>query len=75
MGQLTLACAGVMFVEVLSRDQLQNGIAQVFETFVVAGRQMRAFVCERTMRDRLEQQAGVAEMDSDLFLELPQRLG
>jgi hypothetical protein len=64
-----------MFVEVLSRDQLQNGIAQVFETFVVAGRQVRALVCERTMCDCFQQQAGVAEVNSDLFLELPQRLG
>jgi hypothetical protein len=40
-----------MFVEVLGRDQLQNRVAEVFETLVVAGRQVRALVCERTMGD------------------------
>jgi hypothetical protein len=64
-----------MLVQILSRDQLQNGIAQVFETFVVAGRQMRALVGKRAMCDCFQQQAGVAEVDADLFLEQPQRLG
>ena len=75
MGQLALAGARVMFVEVLSGDQLQNGVTQVFETFVVARRQMRALVCERAVCDRFQQQTWVAEMDADLFLELSQRLG
>jgi hypothetical protein len=35
-----------MLVEILGRDQLENGIAQVFEAFVVPGRQVRALVCE-----------------------------
>jgi hypothetical protein len=64
-----------MLVEVLGRDELKDSVAQVLETLVVAWRQMRALVCERAVRDRFEQQAGVAEVDSDLFLELPQRLG
>jgi hypothetical protein len=75
LGQLAFAGAGVMLVEILSRDQLQNGITEVFKTLVVARRQVGALVCERTVCDCFQQQAGVAEMDSDLFLELPQRLG
>jgi len=44
----------MMLVEVLGCDQLQDRIAEVLETFVVAGRLMRALVGERAMRDRLE---------------------
>ncbi len=64
-----------MLVQVLGRDELQDGVAQVLEALVVAGREVRALVCERAVRDRFEQQAGVAEMDADLLLELLKRLG
>jgi hypothetical protein len=64
-----------MFVKIFSRDQLQHCIAEVFEALVVARRQMRALVGERAVCDGFQQKAGVAEMDSDLFLELTQRLG
>jgi len=64
-----------MLVEVFRGDELKDGVAQVFESLVVAGREVWAFVGERAVRDRLKQQAWVAEMDSDLLLELLQRLG
>ena len=64
-----------MLVEVLGRDQLQDRVAQVLESFVVARREVRALVGEGAVSDRFEKQAGVAEMDSDLLLKLLQRLG
>ena len=54
MGQLALAGARVMLIEILGRDQLQDGIAEVLEPFVVTRRLMRALVRERAMGDRLE---------------------
>jgi hypothetical protein len=44
----------MVLVQVLGGDQLQDRVAEVLETFVVAGRLMRALVGERAMRDRLE---------------------
>jgi hypothetical protein len=43
-----------MLVQILGGDQLQNGVAEVLETFVVARRLMRALVGEGAVGDRLE---------------------
>jgi hypothetical protein len=43
-----------MLVQVLGGDQLQDSVAEVFESLVVARRLMRIFVRERAVRDRLE---------------------
>ena len=52
--QLPFRCAGVVLVQVLGGDQLEHGIAEIFEAFVVARRLMRAFVGEGAVGDRLE---------------------
>jgi len=44
----------MMLVQVFGRDQLQNGVAEILEAFVVTRRLMRTFVRERAMGDRLE---------------------
>jgi len=43
-----------MFVQVLGGDQLQDRVAEIFESLVVARRLMRVLVRERAVRDRLE---------------------
>jgi hypothetical protein len=43
-----------MLVQILGGDQLQDRIAEVLETLVVARRLMRAFVGEGAVGDRLE---------------------
>jgi len=43
-----------MLVQVLGGDQLQDRVAQIFESLVVARRLMRTLVRERAVRDRLE---------------------
>src|SRR2546422_10628274 len=72
--ELALGRAGVMLVEVLGRDQLQDSVAEVLEALVVARRNRRRFIGERAVGDRFEQQPGVAKVDSDLLLEKLQRL-
>jgi len=57
-----------MLVEVLGRDQLQDGVAEVFETLVVARRNCRVFIGERAVRDGLQQEARVAKVNPDLLL-------
>jgi hypothetical protein len=59
----------VVLVQVFGSDELQDRITKVFEALVVARRQVRALIGERAVGDRLEQEARVAEMDSDLLLE------
>jgi len=44
----------VVLVQVLGGDQLQDGVAEILEPFVVTWRLMRALVRERAMGDRLE---------------------
>jgi hypothetical protein len=63
-----------MLVEVLGRDQLENGVAEVLEPLVVARRYRRALIGERAVRDGFEQEPGVAKVNPDLLLELLQRL-
>jgi len=58
----------VVLVEIFGGDELEDRVAQVFEAFVVAWRQVRALIGEGAVRDSLEQEAGVAEVDSDLLL-------
>jgi hypothetical protein len=43
-----------MLVQVLGRDQLEDGVAEILQAFVVPRRLMRALVRERAMGDRLE---------------------
>jgi hypothetical protein len=43
-----------MLVQILRGDQLQDRVAEVLETFVVARRLVRAFVGEGAVGDRLE---------------------
>src|SRR3989442_3435507 len=52
--QLPLGRAGVMLVQVLGGDQLQDRIPEVFETLVVPRRLLRVLVGERAMSYRLE---------------------
>src|SRR5712692_1167183 len=52
--QLALGRARVVLVQVLGGDQLQDGVAEILEPFVVTRRLMRALVRERAMGDRLE---------------------
>jgi hypothetical protein len=58
----------MMLVQVLGSDQLQDCVAEVLKAFVVARRQVRALIGERAVRYRLEQEAWVAEVDSDFLL-------
>jgi hypothetical protein len=44
----------VVLVQVLGGDQLQDGVAEIFESLVVPRRLMRALIRERAMGDRLE---------------------
>jgi hypothetical protein len=57
-----------MLVEVLGGDELQDSIAEVFQPFVVARRQVRALIGERAVSYSLQQQAWVAKVDSDFLL-------
>jgi hypothetical protein len=59
-----------MLVQVLGGDQLQDGVAEVLETLVVARRHVRALIGERAVRDGLEKKARVAKVDADLLLQL-----
>ena len=65
----------MVLVEVFGRDQLEDGIAEVFETLVVTRRDGGVLVGERAVRDGLEQESGVAKVNPDLLLELLKRLG
>jgi hypothetical protein len=63
-----------MLVEILRRDQLEDGIAEVLESLVVARRNRGALIGERAVGDGFEQEPGVTEVNPDLLLELLQRL-
>jgi hypothetical protein len=65
----------MMLVQVLGGDELQDCVAKVLETFVVAWRQVRALIGERAVRDSLQQEAWVAKVDSDFLLEQLKRWG
>jgi len=43
----------MVLVQVLGGDQLQDGVAQVFETLVVSWRDGRIFIRKRAVRDGL----------------------
>jgi hypothetical protein len=43
-----------MLVQILGRDQLQDGITEILEAFIVARRLVRALIREGAMGDRLE---------------------
>jgi hypothetical protein len=58
----------MVLVEVLRRDQLQDGVAEIFQTLVVARGDRRILVGERAVRDGFEQEARVAKVDPDLLL-------
>jgi hypothetical protein len=60
----------VVLIQVLGGDQLQDGVAEVFEALVVTRRYVRALVGERAVRDGLQEKAWVAKVDTDLLLEL-----
>jgi hypothetical protein len=60
----------VVLVQVLRRDQLQDGVAEVFEALVVTRGEMWALIGERAVRYGFEQEARVAKVNSDLLLEL-----
>jgi len=60
----------VVLVQVLGGDELQDGIAEVFEALVVARRYVRALIGERAVSDGLKKKAWVAKVDADLLLEL-----
>jgi hypothetical protein len=65
----------MVLVEVLCGDQLEDGVAEVLEALVVAGRDRGALVGKRAVRDRFEEEPRVAKVNPDLLLELLQRLG
>jgi hypothetical protein len=44
----------VVLVQILGGDELQDGVAEIFEAFVVARRLVRALIRERAMGYRLE---------------------
>jgi hypothetical protein len=60
----------MVLVQVLGGDQLQDGVAEIFEPLVVARRYVRALIGERAVRDGLEEKVWVAKVDTDLLLEL-----
>jgi hypothetical protein len=63
-----------MLVEVLGGDQLEDRVTEILEALVVARRDGRALVGERAVGYRFEEQSGIAKVDSNLLLELLQRL-
>ncbi len=64
-----------MLVEILGGDQLEDGVAEVLQSLVVAGRDRRALIRKRAVRDGLEEKPRVTKVNPDLLLELLQRLG
>jgi len=44
----------VVLVQILGGDQLQDGVAEIFEPLVVTWRLMRTLIREGAMGDRLE---------------------
>jgi len=72
LGQLALVGARPVLVEVLGTDQLEDGVAQVLEALVVAGREVGALVGEGAVGEGLLEEGDVAEGDPDALLELLQ---
>src|SRR5205807_5400899 len=72
LGQLALGRTRVVLVEILRRDQLEDGVAEIFEALVVTGRDRGALVGEGAVGDGFEQEPGVTEVNPDLLLELLQ---
>jgi hypothetical protein len=60
----------VVLVQILGGDQLQDCVAQIFEALVVTRRDVRALVGERAVGYGFEQETRVAEVNSNLLLEL-----
>jgi hypothetical protein len=58
----------MVLVEILRCYQLEDRVAEILKALVIARREVRALVGKRAVRDGLEQEAGIAEMDSDLLL-------
>ena len=65
----------MVLVQVLGGDQLQDGVAQVFETLVVSWRDGRIFIRKRAVRDGLQEETRVAKVNPDLLLKELQGLG
>jgi hypothetical protein len=57
-----------MLVEILRGDQLEDRVAEVLESLVVARRDRRALIGERAVRDSFEQEPGVAKVNPYLLL-------
>src|SRR5439155_3014576 len=74
LGQLALGRAGVMLVEILGGDQLEDGVAEILEPLVVARRDGWTFIRKRAVGDRFEQEPWVAKVNPDLLLEKLQGL-
>src|SRR5262249_44880301 len=56
--------------QVLGRDELQDGVAEVLEPLVVARRHVRALVGERAVGQRLAQECRIAKGDPHLVLQI-----
>ena len=64
----------MVLVEKFRADQLEDGVAEVFEALVVARRDLRVLVGEGAVGDGLEQKTRVPKVDPDLLLKQLQRL-
>src|SRR5205814_10696698 len=72
LGHLALVGLGPVLVEVLRRDQLQDGVAQVLETFVVSRREVWALVGEGAVGQGLLEEGDIPKGDPDPLLEVVQ---
>jgi hypothetical protein len=59
----------VVLVQVLGGDQLEDGVAEILKTLVVARRDLWILIGKRTVGYSLEQEARVTKVDPDLLLE------
>ncbi|GEM_PF-6005181 len=59
----------MVLVQVFSRDELEDRVAEILEAFVVARRDGWALVGEGAVRDGFEEKLGVAKMNPDLLLQ------
>jgi len=73
--QFAFGRGGPDLVEELGRDQLEDGVAEVLEPFVVAAIEARVLVRIGAVRERLFEQRRITERDTDLLLELVEPVG